>query len=801
MKSKIGKKTIAIVMALSMAFSLVACGERSPKPVEITAEVNVPFALSELVEGVSWREFSVKKGDTALSLTSGDVCFPDVGKYTVTRYGTNDVWNITVLDTTAPVVHIIGNYLHIQEDSELAEPRVVVIDNCDGAIENYELTVTHDGADIPVKDGKFTVPTAGDYTLTVSAQDKAGNRGVGTQEFTIDPRVERVAKAGETVTLTPERAKFVLPEGAKLDDYEYTYEVYNNGAETPSTDPQFVMAANGYCIVNITATDKSDESKTYTAHLTYMEEHAHMLTFTGWSTADVHGGKADLWFNPYNQIERTVYADATGISSYSVALKDWENATELPLLCWRIDAIDGTPNFSGAKMDFSYDVYVEGEFAEGKDNSTLYFTDTDGKTDGMPSVTLSGTVGGKFTARKHVEVQGANAIDRGDKVASLFQRFVFKPEDVKANTVVFRIDNFRITPKEKPVISVQNEEIAMNAGEKVIFSADTLGVSSSDFFGQSVKAIEVSEVLKGRDKQSTDISNGDEIILAAEDLFYITLTATDWYGNTQETEVVLYEKGAGITPPVISKVTGKTDIAVDVDTEIGLTDTGIPGYVNVSDDSGEITLTYDKVLKDGVPQKTADGAVIKKFTVSQGEVWEVFMTAADSDGNESKGYIQFIESSIAENFVSFNDDAFTYAGGSVYDAQGKLYAILATPSDAVIYESEYGKKTLRVRYSDTWQFIVVNTNGVLGAPEITNRNGAQYSISVVGECDSLQDTDVLLSFDEYYSWTKGDLGKRLVHKEVPVEFWGAMYIETFTHFENFDTQKGLWLEIDYIALW
>ena len=71
-------------------------------------------------------------------------------------------------------VHIIGNYLHIQEDSELAEPRVVVIDNCDGAIENYELTVTHDGADVPVKDGKFTVPTAGDYTLTVSAQDKAG---------------------------------------------------------------------------------------------------------------------------------------------------------------------------------------------------------------------------------------------------------------------------------------------------------------------------------------------------------------------------------------------------------------------------------------------------------------------------------------------------------------------------------------------------------------------------------------------------------------------------------------------------
>ena len=693
MKSKIGKKTVAIVMALSMIFSVAACGERSPKPTEITTEVNVPFALSQLAEDVNWREFYVKKGDTVLTLTGGSVCFPEVGKYTVTRYGTNDVWNITVQDTTAPVVHIIGNYLRVQEDSELAEPRVVVIDNGDGEIENYELTVTHDGADIPVIDGKFTVPTAGDYMLTVSAIDKAGNRGFGTQEFTIDPRVERVVKAGETVTLTPERAKFVLPEGAKLDDYEYTYEVYNNGAETPSNDPQFVMAANGYCIVNITATDKSDASKTYTAHLTYREEHAHMLTFTGWSTADVHGGKSDLWFNPYNQIERTVFADATGVSSYSVALKDWEKATELPLLCWRIDAIDGTPNFSGAKMDFSYDVYVEGEFAEGKDCSAIYFTGIDGKTEGMPNVMLSGAAGGKFTASKHVEVQKANAIDRGDNVASLFQRFVFAPEDVKANTVVFRIDNFRITPKEKPMISVQNEEIAMNAGEKVVFSADALGVSGSDFFGQSMKSIKVTSVLKGRDKTATDYSDGDEITLAAKDVFYIAVTATDWYGNTQETEVVLYDKAAGITPPVISKVTGKTDNAVVAGTKIRLTDTGISQYVNVFDDSGNFTLTYDKVLKDGEPQTVA-GDTLKEFTVAAGEVWEVFITASDKDGNESKGYIQFIESSIAENFVSFNDDAFTYSGGRIYDAQGKLYAILATPGDAMIYKSEYGKKTL-----------------------------------------------------------------------------------------------------------
>lgn len=797
--SNIGKKVMTAVMALSMIFSVAACGERSPKPTEITTEVNVPFALSQLAEDVNWREFYVKKGDTVLTLTGGSVCFPEVGKYTVTRYGTNDVWNITVQDTTAPVVHIIGNYLRVQEDSELAEPRVVVIDNGDGEIENYELTVTHDGADIPVIDGKFTVPTAGDYTLTVSAIDKAGNRGFGTQEFTIDPRVERVVKAGETVTLTPERAKFVLPEGAKLDDYEYTYEVYNNGAETPSNDPQFVMAANGYCIVNITATDKSDASKTYTAHLTYREEHAHMLTFTGWSTADVHGGKSDLWFNPYNQIERTVFADATGVSSYSVALKDWEKATELPLLCWRIDAIDGTPNFSGAKMDFSYDVYVEGEFAEGKDCSAIYFTGIDGKTEGMPNVMLSGAAGGKFTASKHVEVQKANAIDRGDNVASLFQRFVFAPEDVKANTVVFRIDNFRITPKEKPMISVQNEEIAMNAGEKVVFSADALGVSGSDFFGQSMKSIKVTSVLKGRDKTATDYSDGDEITLAAKDVFYIAVTATDWYGNTQETEVVLYDKAAGITPPVISKVTGKTDIAVDAGTEIGLTDTGIPDYVNVSDDSGNFTLTYDKVLKDGEPQTVA-GDTLKEFTVAAGEVWEVFITASDKDGNESKGYIQFIESSIAENFVSFNDDAFTYSGGRIYDAQGKLYAILATPGDAMIYKSEYGKKTLRVRYSDTWQFIVVNTNGTLDAPEATSRNGAQYSISVVGECDSLQDTDVLLSFGDY-SWRKGDLGKRLVHKKVPVEFWGALYIETFSDYNNFIAQEGLWVEVDYIALW
>ncbi len=395
MKGKIGKKAAAIALAFVMVFALAACGDKLPLAKQVTAEVNAPFELSELETGANWREFSVKKGDTEISLTSGTVFFPETGEYTVTRLGTDSVWKVTALDTTAPVVHIIGNYLRVQEDSELSEPRVVVIDNADGIIEDYELTVTQDGVPIPVSDGKFTVPTAGDYTLTVHAQDKAGNRGSATQEFTIEPRVERVVKAGERVTLTPERAKFVLPEGANPDDYDYTYEVRVNGTDTPSSEPEFVLNANDYCVANVTATDKSDSSKTYTAHLTYMEEHTHMLTFTGWSTGDVHGGKADLWFEPYHQIERTVCSDDTGVSSYQAALKDWENANQLPFLSWRIDAIDGTPNIAGSKFDISYDVEVEGEFAEEKENSIMYFTAQDGKTDGMPSLSISGDAGGK----------------------------------------------------------------------------------------------------------------------------------------------------------------------------------------------------------------------------------------------------------------------------------------------------------------------------------------------------------------------------------------------------------------------
>lgn len=604
MKGKIGKKAAAIALAFVMMFALAACGDKSPLAKQVTAEVNAPFELSELETGANWREFSVKKGDTEISLTSGTVFFPETGEYTVTRLGTDSVWKVTALDTTAPIVHIIGNYLRVQEDSELLEPRVVVIDNADGNIADYELTVTHDGAQIPVTNGKFTVPTAGEYTLTVQAQDKAGNRGSATQNFTIEPRVERVVKAGETVTLTPERAKFVLPDGANPGDYDYTYEVRVNGTDTPSSEPEFVLNANDYCVANVTATDKSDSSKTYTAHLTYMEEHTHMLTFTGWSTGDVHGGKSDLWFNPYNNIERTVHSDNTGVSSYQAALKDWENSSELPLLCWRIDAL-GVPNVA-CKVDFSYDVEIVGEFAEGKNGSTVYYTGQDGNTDGMPSVTLSSETGA-FSATKHVNVEKANATDRGDNVISLFQRFVFTKEDLKPDTVAFRIDNFRIIPKEKPTVSVQNDVITMKAGEKVVFSADALGVSATDFFGQDMKTFAVTEVLKGKDKNPTEIKDGDEIALAAKDVFYITLTATDWYGNTQETSVLLYDANAGFAPPAISKLTGKTDNAVAAGTTITLTDTGIAKFVNVTDDGGSFTVTYDKVLKNGEAQTAAGG--------------------------------------------------------------------------------------------------------------------------------------------------------------------------------------------------
>ncbi len=799
MKGTIGKKATAIALAFVMVFALAACGDKSPIAKQVTAEVNAPFELSELETGANWREFSVKKGDTELPVTSGTVFFPETGEYTVTRLGTDSVWKVTALDTTAPVVHIIGNYLRVQEDSELSEPRVVVIDNADGIIEDYELTVTQGGVSIPVSDGKFTVPTAGDYTLTVQAQDKAGNRGSATQEFTIEPRVERVVKAGERVTLTPERAKFVLPEGANPDDYDYTYEVRVNGTDTASSEPEFVLNANDYCVANVTATDKSDSSKTYTAHLTYMEEHTHMLTFTGWSTGDVHGGKADLWLNPYGNIERTVYSDNTGVSSYQAALKDWENSSELPLLCWRIDAIDGTPNVA-CKVDFSYDVEIVGEFAEGKNGSTVYYTGQDGNTDGMPSVTLSSeTGGGTFSATKHVNVEKANATDRGDNVISLFQRFVFTKEDLKPDTVAFRIDNFRVTPKEKPAVSVENAEITMEAGEKVIFSADALGVSATDFFGNNVKTLAVTEVLKGKEKTPTSIADGDEITLAAKDVFYITLTATDWYGNTQETEIVLYDINAGITPPAISKVTGKTDNAVTAGTTITLADTGIAKFVNVTDDGGSFTLTYDKVLKNGEAQTAAGGGTLSSFTVAAKEVWEVFMTATDSDGNESKGYMQFIEKSIAANFASFNDGAFTYSGGHVYSVQAQRFFMVYNPSDAEIHTDEYGKKTLRVRYADTYQFTPVDYNVELYS-NVTSTRNLQYSVSVVGSCDTLQDTDVLLSLDEF-EWTKADLGKRLVFSKNDVIFSAGMYINELKNHENFAAQENLWLEIDYVAFW
>ena len=177
----------------------------------------------------------------------------------------------------------------------------------------------------------------------------------------------------------------------------------------------------------------------------------------------------------------------------------------------------------------------------------------------------------------------------------------------------------------------------------------------------------------------------------------------------------------------------------------------------------------------------------------------MFMTATDSDGNESKGYMQFIEKSIAANFASFNDGAFTYNGGHVYSAQAQRFFMVYNPSDAEVHTDEYGKKTLRVRYADAYQFTPIDYNVELYVDGISTRN-VQYSISVVGSCDTLQDTDVLLSLDDF-KWTKADLGKRLVYCGEQQTFYAGMYINELKNHDNFAAQENLWLEIDYVAFW
>ena len=190
----------------------------------------------------------------------------------------------------------------------------------------------------------------------------------------------------------------------------------------------------------------------------------------------------------------------------------------------------------------------------------------------------------------------------------------------------------------------------------------------------------------------------------------------EWYSESNEATVQVTV--ADIIAPVITKKDNKTDRFVAAGTQISLTGNGITGYMTANDETSTATITYDKVLRNGVEQTNVTG-----FTVAKNEVWEVFVTVKDEAENESYGYMQFVADNLKDGFISFNDGVWVfdweYPGNPAGAGQRTIYKLddgthyllmlMVNDDESKLITDKYGKVTLQATYTSIYELL-------LGAP-------------------------------------------------------------------------------------
>jgi len=166
--------------------------------------------------------------------TTGSVDTSVLGEYTITYKATDKAGNkvtktrkvnVTLPpDTTLPIIKISGeNPFEISQGETFADPGATATDNRDGVI-----TV------IPT--GKVDMSTVGDYTITYTATDKAGNEINATRTVTVIPadvvwnvsNITEFRQALEDAAANGESDRIVLSKG--------TYNVASDGLGTLAFD-------------------------------------------------------------------------------------------------------------------------------------------------------------------------------------------------------------------------------------------------------------------------------------------------------------------------------------------------------------------------------------------------------------------------------------------------------------------------------------------------------------------------------------------------------------------------------------
>ena len=217
---------------------------------------------ASVVQNATYKDAGARAKDNVDGVVkvnvSGSVDSSKVGTYTITYTATDKAGNkatktrevqvVLPADTTPPVITVTGdNPLKITQGETFSDPGATATDNRDDEV---KVTPT----------GTVDMDTVGNYTITYTATDKAGNKATATRTIHVVLPADTIAPVititgGSPLELT-QGETFSYPGATAIDNVDGNVSVISSGSVDTSTVGTYTLT--------YTATDKAGNEATET---------------------------------------------------------------------------------------------------------------------------------------------------------------------------------------------------------------------------------------------------------------------------------------------------------------------------------------------------------------------------------------------------------------------------------------------------------------------------------------------------------------------------------------------------------
>ena len=356
--------------------------------------------LVTVEQGSSYVEAGATADGGETVTTSGTVDESTIGEYTITYSATDSAGNtgtatrtVNVVDTTAPVITIIGdNPVTVEQGSSYVEA---------GAIA--------DGGETVTTSGTVDESTIGEYTITYSATDSAGNTGTATRTVNVvDTTAPVITIIGDN-PVTVEQGSSYVEAGAIAD-----------GGETVTTSGTVDESTIGEYTITYSATDSAGNTGTATRTVNVVDTTAPVITIIGDNPVTVEQGSSYVEAGAIADGGETVTTsgtvDESTIGEYTITYSATDSAGNTGTATRTVNVVDTTAPVITIIGDNPVTVeqgssYVEaGAIADGGETVTTSGT-VDESTIGEYTITYSATdsAGNTGTATRTVNVVDTTA--------------------------------------------------------------------------------------------------------------------------------------------------------------------------------------------------------------------------------------------------------------------------------------------------------------------------------------------------------------------------------------------------------